>query len=104
MNLSSVCSAQNKFFVKQKEYEDHRNIQAVNIVLLNAASGCMMSSEKKTAGENDISTGDLHDVHNVAQSSKPAKLAKQNGVDEEICPVDVCSMEIVTFFVFSFHF
>ncbi|CAG9530592.1 unnamed protein product [Cercopithifilaria johnstoni] len=41
-----------------------------------------MSSEKKS-GENVTSANDLNDAHNVAQLSKPAKLAKQNGVDEE---------------------
>uniref|UniRef100_A0A0R3RF91 R3H domain-containing protein n=1 Tax=Elaeophora elaphi TaxID=1147741 RepID=A0A0R3RF91_9BILA len=43
-----------------------------------------MSSERKTPdGENGTSANDLHDAQNVAQASKPAKLAKQSGVDEE---------------------
>ncbi|VDO24818.1 unnamed protein product, partial [Onchocerca flexuosa] len=46
-------------------------------------------SEKKTAVGNSTSANDLHDVRNVAQSSKPAVLAKQNGIDEE--EVERCS-------------
>uniref|UniRef100_A0A915PBX1 Uncharacterized protein n=1 Tax=Setaria digitata TaxID=48799 RepID=A0A915PBX1_9BILA len=57
-------------------------------VLLRGANGeyagCVMSAEKKSVDE--IGTAKSlakNDVLNIPQSSKPAKLAKQNGVDEE---------------------
>lgn len=57
-----------------------------------------MSSEKKTSSE-DTAANDLHDAHSVVQSIKPPKLAKQSGVDEEVCSVNVS-----TFSVFLLHF
>ncbi|EFO22438.2 R3H domain-containing protein [Loa loa] len=48
-----------------------------------------MSSEKKTAGENNSLADDLHGVRIVAQSNRPIKLVKQTGVDEE--DVEECS-------------
>ncbi|VDK61974.1 unnamed protein product [Onchocerca ochengi] len=51
-------------------------------------------SEKKTAVGNSTSANDLHDIRNVAQSSKPAILAKQNGIDEE--EVEGCSDKFKT--------
>ncbi|KAM3723693.1 Cytochrome b-c1 complex subunit Rieske [Dirofilaria immitis] len=50
--------------------------------------GCVMS-EKKTAGENGTSANNLHDMCNVVLSSKPTKLAKQSGIDEE--EIEECS-------------
>ncbi|MCP9259352.1 cAMP-regulated phosphoprotein 21 [Dirofilaria immitis] len=46
-------------------------------------------SEKKTAGENGTSANNLHDMCNVVLSSKPTKLAKQSGIDEE--EIEECS-------------